>query len=161
MGNRAVVTMSQTDDAPCIYLHWNGGRASVEGFLKSAKMMNLQTADQAKFFDEFAQIIAKYFFGCEVGMHIYREEYGRADTDNWDNGVFVIDSALRIVGRDFVPDHMTEERNDIKSHGIYLEMMENRTKAIEITIEATLLSTISMKAELNKNLNQRINMRAR
>ena len=33
MGNRAVISFSTSPAAPSIYLHWNGGRASVEGFL--------------------------------------------------------------------------------------------------------------------------------
>jgi len=38
MGNRAVVCFDEyNDDAIGIYLHWNGGRDSVEAFLMAAK----------------------------------------------------------------------------------------------------------------------------
>lgn len=159
MGNRAVVTMSVASDAPCIYLHWNGGKASVQGFLKAAKAMKLDTTEPRKFFDEFAKIIAKYFFGCNVGMHIYRETYGRADTDNWDNGVFIIDQDLKIVGREFKRN--TEETDDLKAHAICTQMLENRGKAIRLGIEVTTLEMLSAKAQLNKNLHHKINLKGK
>lgn len=34
-------------------------------------------------------------------MTVYRHEYGSADTDNWDNGVYVLDSNLNIRKRLF------------------------------------------------------------
>jgi hypothetical protein len=44
MGNRALLTFSTEPTAPAIYLHWNGGRASVLGFLKAARQLGI-TAD--------------------------------------------------------------------------------------------------------------------
>jgi len=103
MGNRAVITFEVLDDAPCIYLHWNGGRASVQGFLDAAKRLGMTPGDtretQTQFMDEFAALLAKHFFDCEVGMTVYREKYGEADTDNWDNGTYVLWSDLAIARR--------------------------------------------------------------
>jgi len=102
MGNRAVITFTNHATSPCIYLHWNGGRASVEGFLKAAQQLELLPSKfnhESEFLDKFAELIAERFFDCKVGMTVYREKYGTADTDNWDNGVYVIDQKLAIIGR--------------------------------------------------------------
>jgi hypothetical protein len=100
MGNRAIITAHTTENAPCIYLHWNGGRASVEGFLEAARRLSIRGTSAASF-DAIAETIARHFFGGEVGLTVYRETYGQADIDNWDNGVYVIDADLKIVGRKF------------------------------------------------------------
>lgn len=103
MGNRAVITFSQHKTSPCIYLHWNGGRASVEAFIKSAKHLGLHVCkneyDEHKVLDLLAEMIATHFFESKVGMNVYREQYGRADKDNGDNGVYVLDSKLNICKR--------------------------------------------------------------
>ncbi len=103
MGNRAVITFSQHKTAPCIYLHWNGGRASVEAFIKSAKHLGLHVCkseyEEHKVMDLLAEMIATHFFETKVGMTVYREQYGRADTNNSDNGVYVLDSGLNIRKR--------------------------------------------------------------
>lgn len=108
MGNRAVITFDTHDKAPCIYLHWNGGRASVEAFLHAAKLLQITLPDdlplgeaKAWAMDRLAQLLARRFFGCEVGTTVYRTTYGRADTDNWDNGVYIVDIYWDIVGRRF------------------------------------------------------------
>lgn len=104
MGNRAVITFMNHATSPCIYLHWNGGRASVEGFLGAAKDLGMMPSNfnhESEFLDKFAELIATRFFNCTVGMTVYRERFGSADTDNYDNGVFLIDSKLNIIGRMF------------------------------------------------------------
>jgi hypothetical protein len=102
MGNRAVITFHNNYHAPCVYLHWNGGRASVEGFLRAARELGFDLGkfrSESSFMDAFARMIASRFFSCNVGRNVYREQYGRADTDNYDNGVYIIDEDLRVIGR--------------------------------------------------------------
>jgi hypothetical protein len=98
MGNRAVITASTAPNAPCIYLHWNGGRDSVEGFLQAAKNLSIKGTEPESF-DRLANLLARHFFNCEVGHTVYRQEYKNADADNWDNGVYVIDENFNIVKR--------------------------------------------------------------
>lgn len=128
MGNRAVITFSTASSAPCIYLHWNGGRASVEAFLLAARHLNLHAPvsgmssghdyrDQARVLDSIAQLLADHFFQKPVGECVYRETYGSTDTDNWDNGVYIIDDALDIVGRKY--NRHDEELDDEKTQAIY------------------------------------------
>lgn len=96
MGNRAVITTQSKKIG--IYLHWNGGRDSVEGFLTYCKFKHY--CDPAK--DDYgwprlAQIISNFIGGNNsVGLNLY----DRLDRDNYDNGVYII-SDWRIVGREF------------------------------------------------------------
>lgn len=133
MGNRAVITFAKTKSAPCIYLHWNGGRASVEGFLRAARHLALNApmlagprghnfATQAQVLDAIASLLAEHFFGTEVGRTVYRETYGSADTDNWDNGVYVIDANFDIVGREFM--RHDEEVDTHKTLEIYTTLIQ-------------------------------------
>lgn len=103
MGNRAVITFSTANNAPSIYLHWNGGRASVEGFLTAARQLGLRHAPtpqaQAEALDNIAEMLARYFFRCNVGMNVYRLHFAGADRDNGDNGTYVLDQDLQIFAR--------------------------------------------------------------
>lgn len=102
MGNRAVIAFHNNDHAPVVYLHWNGGRASVEGFLEAAKKLGLDPKkfrSDAAFMNAFATMIATRFFNCSVGDTVYREQYCNTDADNYDNGVYIIDAQLEIIGR--------------------------------------------------------------
>lgn len=98
MGNRAVITLTTTPSSPCIYLHWNGGRASVEGFLAAARSLG-KVASDAEAIDRLYDL-GKGFF-APSNLSCYRETYGQADTDNWDNGTYIIDRSFAIIARDF------------------------------------------------------------
>lgn len=119
MGNRAVITFDQTNNAPCIYLHWNGGRASVEAFLEAARDLGLRHAapgQERQTLDQLAELVARHFFGGHVGYTVYRETYGRADKENGDNGVYLLNRDLTIGGRLFTRSY--EEINPIKTREI-------------------------------------------
>jgi hypothetical protein len=73
--------------------------------------------------DALADVLARAFFKNPVGMNVYREEYGKTDTDNWDNGVYVIDDDWKIVDRLF--KRHGEEINPKKTKGIAESIIEN------------------------------------
>lgn len=127
MGNRAVITFNKANSSPCIYLHWNGGRASVEAFLGAARQLGLRTITsrtEVQVMDSLAHLIARHFIGTEVNkLTVYREPYGRADKDNWDNGVYVLDHQMHICGRDFVRGD--EEVNPEKTKAIREEILKS------------------------------------
>lgn len=103
MGNRAVIVKASDmgKQSKCLYLHWNGGKASVKAFLQAAKHLGLD-ASSPDFLEELGHLVAGTFFGVELGQkNIYLQAYGRADKDNFDNGVFVIDDDAKIVDRIF------------------------------------------------------------
>lgn len=101
MGNRAVIAASSNPKAPSIYLHWNGGTASVEGFFQAARLLGMRWLgdDIGADFDRLAELIARHFFNGHVGFTVYRQELGKADTSNHDNGTYVIDRGFRVIHR--------------------------------------------------------------
>lgn len=97
MGNRAVITTK--DKKIGVYLHWNGGRDSVEAFLKYCELKHYRTPETDCYgWARLCQIIGNYFGGnTSIGIDLYN----RLDTDNGDNGVYIIED-WKIVDRLFI-----------------------------------------------------------
>ena len=111
MGNRAVIAFKDEftpkDLSPAIYLHWNGGRDSVEAFLNTAKHFEVRSDSQYGC-ARLAQIIGNWFGGTlSVGVGCYSE----LDTDNYDNGVYWVKD-WKIVDREF-KRHSEQKEYDI------------------------------------------------
>jgi hypothetical protein len=99
MGNRAVLSFGpEGKSTPGIYLHWNGGRASVEGILSACKTINdLAGLTVAEKRDRVASVAASF-----IGGSTYVGEVGKMDCDNWDNGLYTLNpDTLEIVGRNY------------------------------------------------------------
>lgn len=102
MGNRAVITtregMEHPESTLGVYLHWNGGRDSVEAFLKYCELSGFRSPETDSYgWARFCQIVGNYFGGTlSVGIDIV----SKLDCDNWDNGVYVIEN-WKIVDRKF------------------------------------------------------------
>lgn len=103
MGNRAVITTSKALDVSKsrelgIYLHWNGGRDSVEPFLKYCELKGYRPPSQDCYgWARLCQVIGNFFGGStSIGI----DTCNKLDCDNWDNGVYIIDG-WEIVGRQF------------------------------------------------------------
>jgi hypothetical protein len=99
MGNRAVITTGTKLDYENnvgIYLHWNGGRDSIEAFLKYCKMRDFRGGSYGM--ARLTQVIANFFDGgLGIGLGVCKE----LDCDNWDNGVYIIDpDSWTIIDRD-------------------------------------------------------------
>ena len=96
MGNRAVITTEEKRIG--VYLHWNGGRDSVRAFLTYCLMKGYRSPEQDCYgWARLCQVVGNFFGdGLSVGV----DEYSRLDTDNWDNGTYVI-REWRIIGREF------------------------------------------------------------
>ena len=98
MGNRAVITTlsNYNNNGIGVYLHWNGGRDSVEGFLEYMKLKQHRTPDEDCYgWARLCQVIGN-FFGGTTSLGI--DTVDNLDTDNGDNGVYII-SGWDIVGR--------------------------------------------------------------
>ena len=114
MGNRAVIGFKGMGVG--IYLHWNGGLASVEAFLRCADDLGVRPDEYGV--ARLAQIIGNFFGGTySVGVGKLED----LDCDNWDNGTYMVEDWL-IVDR----LHMNhEEEIDLeKTKAIYEECME-------------------------------------
>lgn len=96
MGNRAVITTIAKKIG--VYLHWNGGRDSVEAFLEYCKLKGYRTPEEDDYgWARLCQVIGNFFGGTtSVGIDLY----DNLDTDNGDNGVYVIED-WKIVERLF------------------------------------------------------------
>lgn len=98
MGNRAVIT---TPDMLCgVYLHWNGGRDSVEGFLTYCRLAGHRdpAEDGTYALARLVQVVGNFFGGSlSVGVG----PYDILDCDNGDNGVYVVGQDWKIVRRLF------------------------------------------------------------
>ncbi len=102
MGNRAVIAFvndkgEQDKNSVGIYLHWNGGRDSVEGFLQAAKDYGLRSGSYGV--ARLTQIIANGLGGT---LSLGVDQVKNLDCDNYDNGTYWVDQNFDIVDREFI-----------------------------------------------------------
>ena len=104
MGNRAVITTSKSSNVAessdiGLYLHWNGGRDSVEAFLTYCRIQGFRSPEYDNYgWARLAQVIANYFGGD--GLSVGIDQCCKLDCDNFDNGVYII-KGWEIVGRQY------------------------------------------------------------
>ena len=98
MSNRAVIT---TEDKQIgVYVHWLGGRNCIEAFLLYCKLKGYRCPENDCYgWARLCQVIGN-FIGGELSVGI--DKYDRLDTDNGDNGTYIIKD-WRIVGKEFEP----------------------------------------------------------
>ena len=100
MGNRAVITTEDgfKNNGVGLYLHWNGGRDSVEAFLQYAKLIGIPdpTQDYQYFWGQFTNIVGNYM-GSSYGLGNVKN----LDCDNSDNGVYIIGKNFEIIDRKY------------------------------------------------------------
>lgn len=101
MGNRATITTAPFNkDSACIYLHWNGGRESIEAFCAAAKELGYRSpgSDDTYALARLTGLICN-FFGLEddtsIGIGTVRDMIAAGD----DNGCFVLGGDWEIVER--------------------------------------------------------------
>lgn len=116
MGNRAVITTPERKLG--IYLHWNGGRDSVEAFLKYCDLRGFRAPDTDEYgWARLCQVIANYMGaeGLSVGISPYTTD---VQENPGDNGIYVI-HGWEIVER--IPDGISEQMEcplDVMLHDI-------------------------------------------
>lgn len=116
MGNRAVIATRvegvPKEYSPAIYVHWNGGRDSVEAFLKVInEKLEVRGGDYG--WSRLIQTITNFFGGSlSVGAGVIT----RMDKDNYDNGVYWVDclkDGWQIVGREYFDNRQEQQEYDI------------------------------------------------
>ena len=112
MGNRAVIQM---EDNPLeIYLHWNGGRDSIEPMLTYAREQGVRTGDYGV--ARLCQIIGNTLGGT-LSLGVAPKGSYSGDEDN---GTYVLDNEFNIVGRKGLRVGFTEQSvypyEDMLSH---------------------------------------------
>ena len=97
MGNRAVIAIKENgikkENPPCIYLHWNGGRDSVEGFLETHNKLGMRGAEDASYaLARLTQIIANALGGeLSCGITTYECADTAQEQQNYDLEEFTND----------------------------------------------------------------------
>lgn len=89
MGNRAQIHFKLSNEIQPvgIYLHWNGGRDSIEGFLKAARELSINSRAGDYAITRFSQMISNYFGGLtSIQVDIFKNLPGASD-----NGVYIVD----------------------------------------------------------------------
>jgi hypothetical protein len=92
MGNRASI---RTEDKNCsIYLHWNGGRDSIESFLAYCKLKKYPSPDNNSYgWARMCQVMGN-FFGGSYSLGIDKFEYENDE----DNGSYIVKN-FQIINR--------------------------------------------------------------
>ena len=133
MGNRALITLSTQRAAPALYLHWNGGRASVLGFLKAARQLEITADNDEELMQQLGRMIARRFFGVELdALHVYSCAYGEGMSS--DNGVYLINRELEIIDRLQAPP--VDEINPEKTRLICEAVLQDRGATLKQTRQA-------------------------
>ena len=113
MGNRCLIAFKEKEskkkkeEVPCIYLHWSGGRDSVEAFLDATKRLGVRTNDQNYGMARLTQIISNYLGGT---LSIGISNVGDWDLGFLDNGVYWVDG-LEIYDRTDTYDGHQEQKS--------------------------------------------------
>ena len=109
MGNRAVITTEEKRIG--VYMHWNGGRDSVEPILAYCKAKGYRSPENDHYgWARLCQVIGN-FFGGDLSVGIDR--YECCDRNNFDNGVYVIKD-WRIVKRIFFKGRTEQNEYDFR-----------------------------------------------
>ena len=120
MGNRAVITTRENfnNDGVGVYLHWNGGRDSVQAFLTYCKMKGYREPTSDNYgWARLCQVIGNFFGGStSIGIDVCNN----LDCDNWDDGTYIIDG-WDIVDRKYL---ISSEQNEYDLYNMLCEIDE-------------------------------------
>lgn len=100
MANRAVITTKENfdNDGVGVYLHWGGGKDSVEAFLKYCELKGYISPNSNSYgWASLCGVITNYFGD---GSSVCIDNVSKLDCDNCDNGTYIIDD-WKIVGRKY------------------------------------------------------------
>ena len=146
MGNRAVITTPKNynNNGVGVYLHWNGGRDSVEAFLEYMKLKGHRPPDEDCYgWARLCQVIGNFFGGTtSVGI----DTVDHLDTNNWDNGTYIIRGWDIVDRKDFdgteqdqyLMSEMLKAIDEISSEGVYDMNIEWITPSSEEELVTTI-----------------------
>jgi hypothetical protein len=131
MGNRAVITASKAEDIQRstdigVYLHWNGGRDSVEAFLTYCRMKDYRSPERDNYgWARLCQVIGNFFGGgYSIGIDLCKN----LDCNNFDNGTYIIED-WQIVGRKYFKG---EEQAEYPLLGMLLDIDESQPEGEQL-----------------------------
>lgn len=88
MGNRAIITAQERKIG--LYLHWNGGRDTVEPLLRCCELQGYRSPSSDSYgWARICQVVGNFFGGTlSVGIGPYTDD---ASMDSGGNGIYVIE----------------------------------------------------------------------
>jgi|TARA_R110002020_G_scaffold202084_8_gene405108 hypothetical protein len=133
MGNRCLIAFKPKEaerkdaEIPCIYLHWNGGRNSIEAMLDAAKRLGIR-GESSYCMARMTQIICNYFGGT---LSIGCSTVAQWSLDFLDNGVYWVDN-FEIYDRTDTYEGYKEQSNDNHEH-LVEEIIEANSSVLKPT----------------------------
>ena len=126
MGNRAVITTNKKLNDIGVYLHWNGGRDSVEAFLAYCDLKGYRKPENDGYGLAMLINVITNFFGDGLSCDV--NTCSHLDCNNYDNGVYVIKD-WRIIGRKYEP---SEEQYDHDFVDFIMEIDKHQPKDMRL-----------------------------
>lgn len=99
MGSRCVITTEAREIG--VYLHYNGDPDFVASLLHYCSLAGIRKPENDCYgWARLCQVAANYFGGT---LSIGIDQYDKLDTDNWDNGTYIIRD-WEIIAREFAEE---------------------------------------------------------
>lgn len=112
-----------------VYLHWNGERDSIEAFLGACKELGYRDGARDSYgVARFTQTVCN-FFGSD-GLSCGVDTLEHSDTNNHDNGVYVVGDNWEIIGREFA--HGDQSGYDVSD---FTKFLVKLTKSVDKAAE--------------------------
>jgi len=141
MANNCVITTKEDfeNDGTGVYLHWNGGRDSVEAFLKYCESLNIPSNDKSVSYAALCQVCGNYLNGINEGLKMMFinnppkmflvgvDKLSNLNCESLDNGIYIIDN-WKIVDRKFFDK---EERYAHDLEEMIAEINSKQPKSIQ------------------------------
>lgn len=145
MGNRAIITTRENfnNNGIGVYLHWNGGRDSVEAFLCYCKLKGYRPPEKDCYgWARLCQVIGNFFGGTtSIGIDNFQKDTGKYQ----DNGTYIIEN-WEIIDRKYFN---YEEQNNYDLHEMLLEIDEAQPAKEQIKEIINANEKLTTKLNLN------------
>ena len=145
MGNRAIITTRENfnNNGIGVYLHWNGGRDSVEAFLYYCKLKGYRPPEKDCYgWARLCQVIGNFFGGTtSIGIDNFQKDTGKYQ----DNGTYIIEN-WEIIDRKYFK---YEEQNNYDLHEMLLEI--DKAQPVEEQIKEVINANEKPTTKLNLN----------
>lgn len=145
MGNRAIITTRENfnNNGIGVYLHWNGGRDSVEAFLYYCKLKGYRPPEKDCYgWARLCQVIGNFFGGTtSIGIDNFPQDTGKYQ----DNGTYIIEN-WEIIDRKYFN---YAEQNNYDLHEMLLEIDEAQPTKEQIKEIINANEKLTTKLNLN------------
>ena len=116
MGNRCIIKGDNSNIG--VYLHWNGGRNSVEAFLKYCKEKDCRGFNNEGYgIARFCQVVGNWFGGTlSIGVQVINDKDLEEIASHLDNGIYIINDnweEIKHIGKACVENY--DEKDLIES----------------------------------------------